>query len=244
MRAVGFLESTVFVVLFFCINVGPAIAEEKTAQSLKEGLIGWWPFDESEGTMAADRSPGSHSATLEGGAKFGPGRIGNALILDGKTAHAVVPGFKGIPGMAARTVAAWIKTTQSSGQIISWGSEEPGKMWIFGFIRGRIGVNPRGGYLYVRDPLHDDTWHHVVVVMEEANPPNLHDHVKLFVDGEPAEIHDIGLLDLWPLDTGDQLDVTIGRGFNGLIDDLRIYNRTLSEDEVLSLYQLAKPQRE
>ncbi|MFH1715798.1 MAG: LamG-like jellyroll fold domain-containing protein, partial [Planctomycetota bacterium] len=73
---------------------------------------------------------------------------------------------------------------------------------------------------------------------EEAELPNLHDDVKLYKDGNLAVIHDIGLLDLWPIETGDELDVRIGRQFKGLIDDVRIYDRALSEDEMKALFTL------
>lgn len=227
-------------IVFFVAEVGAAVGEEKPTSASAAGLVAWWSFDETEGATAADRATPSHPAILEGGASFVPGRVGNAVRLDGKSACLRVPGFKGVTGTAPRTVAAWIKTPIASGQIVSWGSEEPGKMWVFGFVRGRIGVNPRGGYLYVKNALHDDQWYHVAVVMEEGSPPNLHDHVRLFINGEPAEIHDIGLLDLWPIETGEQLDVVIGRGFSGLIDELRIYNRALTEDEVRSLIEVEK----
>ena len=62
--------------------------------------------------------------------------------------------------------------------------------------------------------------------------------VVLYLDGAPAEIHDIGLLDLWPLQTGDDLDVRIGQGLNGALDDLRIYDRPLSEGEIRALFEL------
>ena len=71
----------------------------------------------------------------------------------------------------------------------------------------------------------------------EAELPDLHDDVKLYRDGKLAEIDDIGLLDLWPIETGDQLDVSIGAGFKGYIDDVRIYDRPLSEDEVEALFK-------
>jgi hypothetical protein len=96
----------------------------------------------------------------------------------------------------------------------------------------------------MRDPLHDGQWHHVAVVLEEGSPANLHDHAKLYLDGKPAVIHDIGLLDLWPIDTGDSIDVTIGRGWNGLIDDLRIYARALSPEEIAALYQMGHSRTE
>jgi len=207
-------------------------------------LVAWWPFDEPSGTTAADASKHGHNGTLKGGLTFekasAPGRIGRALNFDGKTALVEVVGYKGVPGTHARTVAAWIKTKSSRGEIVSWGSEDFGKMWTFGFIRGRVGVSPSGGYLYMNDPVHDGAWHHVAVVMVEAERPNLYNHVKLYKDGEPAAIHDIGLLDLWPIVTGGRLDVRIGRRFTGLIDDLRIYDRALSADEIKALFVQSK----
>ena len=109
-------------------------------------------------------------------------------------------------------------------------------MFNFGFVRGRVGVTPDGGYLYINDRIDDDKWHQVAVVVEEGDPPNLHDHVKLYVDGTLAEIHDIGLLDLWPIDTGKTLDLRIGQGFEGLIDEVRIYDRALSRAEMKTLF--------
>jgi hypothetical protein len=85
---------------------------------------------------------------------------------------------------------------------------------------------------------HDDQWHHVAVVVRQAELPNLHDDVKLYLDGGPAEIHDIGLLDLWPLQTGDKLNVRIGRGFKGCLDDLRLYDRALPDDQIQALFKL------
>jgi len=209
-------------------------------------LVGWWKLDETSGKTAADSSQRGHPGTLEGGLSFdahsAAGRIGQALALEGKDACIRIAGFKGVTGPGPRTVAAWIKTATPSGEIVSWGLNDHGKMWTFGFVRGHIGVTPKGGYLYMKARLHDNTWHHVAVVVQEASPPNLHDHVKLYADGEPAEIDDIGLLDLWPIETGDKLDVAVGRGLKGLIDDLRLYDRALSEDEVKALCKSAGQQ--
>ena len=205
-------------------------------------LVGWWKFDEATGNSAADSSPQPHPAILQDGLAFetqsAPGRMGRAVKLEGKNDGLRVPGFKGVTGPRPRTIAAWIKTGASGGEIVSWGLDDFGKMWTFGHIRGRIGVTPRGGYLYMKAATDNDQWHHVAVVVREAAPPNLHDDVKLYRDGEPAEIDDIGLLDLWPIETGDKLDLRIGRRFKGLLDDLRLYDRPLSDDEVKALYTL------
>ena len=60
-----------------------------------------------------------------------------------------VKDYKGIAGTRTRTVAAWIKTASSKGEIVSWGKEDFGQMFTFGHIRGRVGVTPNGGYLYM-----------------------------------------------------------------------------------------------
>lgn len=204
-------------------------------------LVGWWKFDETAGKSAADSSKGKHSGVLEGDLAFDKcsvsGRIGNALKFDGAKEGVRIAGYKGVTGTRPRTIAAWIKTAATTGEVVSWGLDDHGKMWTLGFIRGRIGVTPKGGYLYMKDSTSDDAWHHVAAVVLEASPPNLHDNAKIYKDGEPAEIHDIGLLDLWPIETGDKLDVTIGRKFKGAIDDLRIYDRALSDDEIKALFK-------
>jgi len=205
-------------------------------------LAGWWKFDETSGKTASDSSKHRRKGTLKGGLSFeensDSGRVGKALKFDGDDGYIEIIKYKGVTGTQPRTVAAWLKTTTSRGEIISWGSDDFGQMWIYGFIRGRVGVRPNGGYLYINDAVHDDAWHHVAAVVAEAELPNLHDDVKLYKDGEPAEIHDIGLLDLWPINTGSDLDVRIGRQFKGLIDDVRIYDRALSEDEINALFKL------
>jgi len=205
-------------------------------------LAGWWKFDDTSGKTAADSSKHGRKGKLEGGLSFeensASGKTGKALSFDGRDDSIVITKYKGVTGTRPRTVAVWIKTTTTRGQIISWGSDDYGKMWNFGFVRGRVGVTPNGGYLYINDATHDNEWHHVAAVVVEAELPNLHDDVKLYKDGEPAEIHDIGLLDLWPIDTGGDMDVTIGRRFKGLLDDVRIYDRPLVEDEIKALFLL------
>ena len=194
-------------------------------------LVGRWKLDETSGKTAADSSKNKRNGTLKEGLSFdknsAEGKIGKALSFGGEDGFVEITKYKGVVGTKPRTVAAWIKTTSSRGEVISWGADDFGKMFTFRFHRGRLGILPNGGYYYMNDPVHDDQWHHVVAVIKEAELPNLHDDAVLYLDGVVAEIHDIGLLDLWPIDTGDDLDVTIGRGFKGLIDDVRIYDQAL-----------------
>lgn len=220
-----------------------AVAQGSGAVALDKDphLVAWWKLDETTGTTAADASNHGRTGTLTGKLSFDKnstaGNVGKALRLEDGDAYLEIKDYKGISGTKPRTVMAWLKTAKAGGEILSWGENDFGKMWIFKFIRGRPGITPHGGYYYMNPTIHDNTWHHVVAVLEEAELPNLHDHVTLYLDGEIAEVHDIGLLDLWPIETGAELDLCIGKGFTGLIDDVRIYDRALSEDEVKILFK-------
>jgi hypothetical protein len=232
------------VVLLFCLIYsisGAADKDEPKTLDTDPNLVGWWKFDKVSGKTTPDSSGRARNGTLKGSLSdrnLVRGRTGKAVKLDGNDGYIEIAKYKGVTGTRARTVAAWIKTTRSRGEVISWGEDDYGKMWIWRFIREHLGVTPQGGYFYINDEIGDDEWHHVAAVVQEAELPNLHDDVRLYKDGTLAEIHDIGLLDLWPVDTGSDLDVRIGRRFKGLIDDVRIYDRALSEDEIKVLHKL------
>ena len=219
---------------------GNAWAQSTAGLDEDPNLVGWWKFDAVSDNTVADASKKGHDGTLQGGlsaeANLVEGRFAKALQFDGKDGMVEITGFKGVAGTKPRTVAAWIKSKSTRGELVAWGTDDFGQMWLLTFIRSRVGVTPSGGYLYVNDMLNDEKWHHVAAVVEEGDPPNLHDSVKLYVDGVLAKIHDIGLLDLWPVDTGAEIDVRIGRRFNGAIDDVRIYDRALSEEEIKTLF--------
>lgn len=230
--------------LFLSWAVAATSEDKPKTLDTDPNLVGWWKFDETAGKTAADFSGHDRKGTLKGDLSFdknsAEGKIGKALKFDGKD-YVEIAKYRGVTGTRPRSIAAWIKTTNpKGGEIMSWGADDFGKMWTYGFIRERIGVTPSGGYLYINAPVHDDKWHHVAAVVREAELPNLHDDVKLYKDGEPAEIHDIGLLDLWPIDTGKDIDVRIGKGFTGLLDDVRIYDRPLSEDEVKAIFEIKR----
>ncbi len=215
-----------------------AAPKERADLDTDPHLVGRWTFDETSGTRAADVSGRDRHGALEGAsfdADSVPGRVGKALRLDRKAA-VVIRGYKGVTGNRPRTVAVWLKTGSHRGEIVSWGKREAGRMWILGFIRAHVGISPHGGYLYMNATVHDDAWHHLAVAVDEADRPNLHDHVRLYLDGRPAAIHDIGLLDLWPIDTGSDRDVRIGGGLAGCLDDLRLYDRALSGEEIKALF--------
>jgi hypothetical protein len=234
-------------VAFSCVATwaaaGWAQAEPATSAKLDADphLAGWWKFDETAGSQAEDSSPHRRAGVLEGGLSFEKnsteGERAGALQFEERDQVVRIADYRGVGGTAARSVSVWVKTERPQGEIVAWGKREFGQMWILGFIRGRVGVTPNGGYLYMAEDVDDNDWHHVAAVVHEAETPNLHDDVTLYLNGEIAEIDGIGLLDLWPIETGQEQDVTIGRRFQGALDDLRIYERALTDEEVAELHK-------
>lgn len=235
------LELGTLIVLLAAITVPIVAAEDKQVALDKDPhLMGWWKFDETTGNIASDSSRHKRNATLDDELTFEKasvdGKVGKAVKL--ARGEAIdVKGYKGVTGTGPRTVAVWIKTKERRGDIVVWGEHDSGKQFCFRHIRGRIGMTPFGGYYYMKEYTDDDKWHHIAVVVKEAELPNLYDDIVLYLNGEVAELDDIGLLGLLPVETAEKDDVRIGDGYEGLLDDLRIYSRALSINEIKAIYQ-------
>ncbi|MDQ3622019.1 MAG: LamG domain-containing protein [Verrucomicrobiota bacterium] len=171
-----------------------------------------------------------------------PGRNGLALEFTGSTsAYAQLFRNRGITGRNPRTVAAWIKT-DTTGAILAWGDgAATGRKWTFRVqdnngVAGALRVEVQNGYVVGTTPLTDGEWHHVAATWEDDGTPQVTD-VKLYVDGA-AEAFSASRVA--PMNTAGTNDVVIGRdydnrGFNGLTDEVRIYDRALSCAEIAEL---------
>ena len=92
---------------------------------LKQGLIGYWQFDEGKGAESADSSGRNNKAILKGGATWAEGLIGKSLKT-GKRQWAEVPGYKD-PISNGRieklSVSYWIRTAYYGSARIGKGKE-------------------------------------------------------------------------------------------------------------------------
>ncbi|MBE0537577.1 MAG: right-handed parallel beta-helix repeat-containing protein, partial [Phycisphaerae bacterium] len=205
--------------------------------------IGHWPFDEGAGLLASDTSGNGRDGTLR---NMDPGWIagkaGGALAFDGVDDYVVIEDWKGIGGGRSRSCCAWIKTFDTAGEIISWGMPAAGARWnLVTEGNGRLRLEVGGGAIVGSTVVCDGQWHHVAAVLDNDGTPNVGE-VRLYVDGA---------FDL-PSSAGNQVvntvtgatdsrDVMIGAGastaryFEGVIDEVRIYDRALLAEEVAVL---------
>ena len=152
-------------------------------------------------------------------------------------------GYKGITGSASRTCCAWIKTTAVSREILTWGSEpSSGARWIVRVNEGgQLRAEVQGGNIIGTTPINDGDWHHIAVVLEDDGSADITE-ARLYVDGWPEAISaSVDEPVRTSLDAAAR-NVRIGaygtgRCFQGLIDEVRIYDVALSGQEIQSLSQ-------
>jgi len=198
------------------------------------GLIGWWKFDEAEGKTAHDSSDGNHSGTLVGNAKWARGRLGGALQLDGHDSFVRIADKSAFDMAGEMTIACWVNIHSVPAEWMaivtkgdnSWRLSTLSRDHKFHFSVNdwsRVSVNGSTDFKA-------GAWHHVVAVHDGRD-------IRLYLDGK------LDATQPWTDGIGqNNADVLIGenaeqtgRCFDGLIDDLRIYNYALSENEIKAL---------
>jgi len=189
------------------------------------GLVGHWKMDETEGTIAHD-SAGGYDGTLHGDPNWQPmgGRKAGALQFDGIDDHVSTP-FVRDPAAGAFSIFAWVKGGAPGQVIISqtggmnWLGADTPNGWLITELKasGRSGVPLRS-----QTVITDGNWHRIGFVRDGNNR-------ILYVD-------DIEVADTQTILVGSQGGLYIGAGsalsagsfWSGLIDDVRIYDRSIS----------------
>ena len=103
-------------------------------------------------------------------------------------------------------------------------------------------ANPNICCYYSRIGSYGDGWHHYVITINNSNAPTLYvDGAK--VTGNATAFHDSSLFVATALSVGGRktdvysgLTYTVSHAYKGYIDDFMIYNRVLSESEIVNLY--------
>ncbi|HEC03326.1 MAG TPA: LamG domain-containing protein, partial [Phycisphaerales bacterium] len=207
-------------------------------------LVGWWTLDEGQGASAVDWSGHDGHGSFVGDPQWADGYQGSALEFDGGGQYVDCGDDTGAGVTADFTIAAWCQMTPgNSGQYMGIGGRlavSGGIYTGFGLVRHstnvfRLWVGDDTDDLaksgVSSDSLYTDTeWHHVAGVHEgRAN--------SLYVDG----VKQAGstMIDLVPstqfFHIGKQYANTDERYWNGKIDDVRLYNKALTDAQIAEL---------
>jgi len=196
-----------------------------------------WKLDEKSGDIAYE-SINRFDAVLYGGPTWQPvgGKFIGALEFDGIDDYLSTP-FVLNPGNESLSTFAWIKGG-SPGQAIISQTGDFGGTWLGIDPSGKLTTKFSGTYFgaLVSEPaINDGQWHHVGFLYDMDTF-----HRQLYVDGALIA-EDATVVSGMPSDGGLYIgaskDLDEETFFSGLIDDVRIYNQTLSEEEIEALAQ-------
>jgi hypothetical protein len=208
---------------------------------VEDGLR-WYPFNQTDGLTTAEAG-GSRAGTLVGfdneTDQWVEGRFNRGLRFDGVNDYVSLTGFNGITGTSPRTLAAWVRTTNSgvNQPIIAWGPNTTGNKWTFLMTTaGQIRLEVTGGYVAGTRAVNDGLWHHVACVFANDGTPNATD-VKLYVDGA---LDTLSVTQATAINTTGTFPVKIGsdvqnRFWAGVLDEVRIEDRALNAGEIAAL---------
>ncbi|MEE9370010.1 MAG: LamG domain-containing protein, partial [Sedimentisphaerales bacterium] len=228
------------------------------------GLVAHWKLDEGSGGTAYD-SANSNDGTLVNGPAWTSGKIGGALGFDGENDYVVVGDDSSLDIAGAISFSAWIKLNNVNWQIII-SKRGPGGGYPYGgytfhfqdrawntggayrlLFTKTNGIAGSGGGNYgththwdrvasEKDDWQTGVWYHVAATWDGTTNT---DSMKMYIDGQLDATHTAKQSFILT----NNYDVTIGdilpqltNPFNGLIDDVRIYERVLSAGEVEELY--------
>ena len=207
-------------------------------------MVGWWPGDGNANDITGNHNNGS----ISGGVTFVPGEVAQAFSFDGSSGFVTVPDSPSLDITNAITLDAWINPSapgDSSGLVFvmlkgdnccsdtqsygfAWGTESMLQSIIFRLGNSTTNTEIRS------DPIPLNEFTHVAGTYDGTT-------IRLYVNGvlDVSGTTTLGPLQITsnPLIIGSSLrNGTTQNFFQGLADEIEIFNRALSADEILALF--------
>ena len=235
-------------------NIGAASKFSKTPTNhLTDGLVGHWSFDGSVTSAGGtgDVSGNGNNGSFNGGLSntdAAIGRLGQALEFDGSDDYIDANGPVLDPTDEQFTIASWIniKDLDSNSYIAGKRENPPNSGYAFAF-RGASAGDPL--LLTIFNVVDQDSgasgiaageWVHIAVTYNKENITFYKDGAQLSSHAQTGEVGDASGISLLLGNVSSNGSPTASAYFNGQMDDVRIYNRALSADEVFKLYNMGR----
>jgi len=219
--------------------------------AVTNGLVGWWKFDNIKNGKVIDSSGNGNDGELVGICEQTEGFVGNGAlkITNGGVKIADSPSLH----PPRFTIAMWVKWANGQGalaRLVQMGNDNKESLVILGG-GGASDSGPSANVAYftvfasstgadadsfdIRAPgvFEGGNWHHIVAIYDGSD-------MLLYIDGKVVAQKTIGDVKLFAVE-GDPLVIgcrppNMDRTFNGVVDDVRMYNKALSAEDVRKLY--------
>jgi len=212
-----------------------------------DGLNASWHFDEGEGTTAYDTSGNDNDGTLtnmDSATDWIDGKYGKALDFDGSNDYVNCGNDESLNITDAITVEAWVKPEVSDSTfrpvVSKYQSSENQRSWWLGHYSGnwRFYISNDGSNTkFVQTSLSLNTWQHIVALFNPSSESG--NDTFIYLNNVLKDSINTSYSSLYSNDVNVYIgEYNIGNGynFNGTIDEVRIYNRGLTTEEISDLY--------
>ena len=219
----------------------PALLTVLQITNVATGLVAYWTFDETNGTVFNDASGRGHNATLQNGAIL-PGTfgvVGGAYNFDGADDFAVVPHAAELNLADQASVSVWVNPRSLGlvgglGRIVRKDINVDFTLVAAGSTFRIYGGLNKTEYNAPANSAATNQWQHLAVVTKDSM-------LEFFRNGRslgppfpgffgPENLNDLIIANFGP-------DLSINRVFSGYMDELGLWNRALSASEVDGIYQ-------
>jgi hypothetical protein len=224
-----------------CITAN--IVGEQCCVAPPSKMVAWWSLDETSGANSYDREDFPNNGTQVNSPTTVSGKVAGALSFNGNDQYVQVADHNELDlGTGDFSIDTWIKTSDSNSVRVFLDKREtlPNIRGYELFLYDGVfhlqmsdGNNTNyGSGVFVAD----NQWHHLTVTVDRDDSTG----VRFYVDGTPANTGN-ALLRSGSLSNSSALSLgsdVVGDGtpFNGVLDEVEIFKRVLTPDEVLSLY--------
>jgi len=233
--------ASVIVIVLLCSSMMFVLTSKVYAQDINSGLVGYWKFDKGSGNIAVDSSGNGNNGTLINSPAWVDGVFGKALSFDGASNYVQIPDSSSLDVTANVTVAAWVyprayvDNAGDNPHIVSRCAANGQSIYLFGIYPNShkimYAVCGTGNTLVQSSAanLTLNAWTYLAITYNGS-------YVSLYINGT----FNSGYAQSGPIQTTsnrltigcNSYPVTTYAYFNGTIDEVRIYNRTLSQQEI------------
>ena len=202
---------------------------------VKEGLVAYYSFDHCD---ARDDSGNNYYGVITSHPGCVDGVAGKALKFDGVNDRIKIPA-EILDGKETFTVNYWVNTTDAAYTTISGANSRQDNEFYIGDNNDGVKVSLYQTGYSSGTSVRDGNWHMVTVEVS----PNI--GLKIYIDGnetysnEDISIEPFRIEGLWIGGDQDSVDGgwEQGQQFKGILDEVRFYDRLLTESEIQTLYR-------
>lgn len=205
------------------------------ASATNGGLVGLWTFDTADisDTIALDKSGSENNGTIKGTTSVS-GKLGQALSFNGTSDYIYVKSNNSLQ-VSVFTYSAWVKPTGATDRAIIGGEgTAPPEFRING--NNTLSLLKQNNFEFPSSSgtVTNDVWSHVAVTYDALG--NYVYYINGVASGSGTSLQTFdysgGKLNIGQQSSGS------AESFNGVLDDVRIYNRVLQATDISQLYTL------